>query len=112
MNLPAPVAAYFEADGRADEAALIAAFAERAVVADEGATMHGRAAIGAWWRAAKAKYGAVAVPVAQAATAEGVRVEARVSGRFPGSPVTLAFSFRLDGAAIAALDIGAAEPRA
>ncbi len=112
MNLPAPVAAYFEADARADETALIAAFTEHAVVADEGATMRGRAAIGAWWRAAKAKYGAVAVPLEWSETAVGPRVEARVSGRFPGSPVTLAFSFRLDGAAIAALDIGAAEPRA
>ena len=35
------------------------------------------------------------------------RVRAKVTGQFPGSPVTLTFAFRLKGDQITTLDIGA-----
>ncbi|MBM9594514.1 nuclear transport factor 2 family protein [Roseitranquillus sediminis] len=106
MNLPAPVETYFEADQRQDGDALVSAFATDAVVRDEGAEHHGAAAIRAWWLAAKQKYHHIAEPLEMADTDEGVRVRARVSGRFPNSPAMLTFSFALAGDRIAGLEIG------
>lgn len=106
MQLPKAIETYFAAvrDGDADR--LATAFAPDAVVRDEGAVHAGRDAITAWQRAAQANYDAVAEPI-EAAEAHGdVVVRANVSGRFQGSPIVLAFTFRLRDDAIAALEIG------
>jgi hypothetical protein len=107
MNLPSAIQAYFAADNRNDGAALIRAFAPDAVVHDEGQSHAGPYAIEAWWRKVKARYQHVIVPL-EGVEKDGVtRVRARVSGRFPGSPVTLTFAFRLDREQITGLEIGA-----
>jgi ketosteroid isomerase-like protein len=106
MQLSPPILTYFEAERRHDADVLATAFAEDAVVRDEGAEHAGPAAIRAWWRAAKAKYRHVAEPL-DAAEADGrTVVRARVSGDFPGSPATLTFAFTLAGERIARLEIG------
>lgn len=107
MALPSPIQAYFEADIARDSGALVRAFAPDAVVKDEGRTHVGRAAIDAWWRAAKAKYEHAAEPLEFDAQDDVTRVRAKVTGRFPGSPAMLTFAFRLAGDRIAALEIGA-----
>lgn len=107
MTLPAPIEAYFDADGRGDAEALIQAFAPDAVVHDEGASHVGRAAIGAWWRAAKAKYRHVIAPLGMVEKDGIAEIRAEVTGDFPGSPATLTFAFRLQGDGIAGLEIGA-----
>ena len=56
MQLSPPIATYFEADQRHDGDAIVAAFADDAVVRDEGAEHAGPTAIRAWWQAAKARY--------------------------------------------------------
>ncbi|MBX3505489.1 MAG: nuclear transport factor 2 family protein [Parvibaculum sp.] len=106
MQLPLPIRTYFEADRGSDSAALAAVFAEDAVVKDEGETHRGRAAIEAWWRAAKVKYRHMAEPLELREEEGGPKVRARVTGDFPGSPVLLTFSFRLAGGKIGALEIG------
>src|SRR5690349_1005343 len=95
MNLPPQIHAYFDADRRADEAALIQAFAADAVVVDDGHTHIGRAAIGAWWRGSQAKYQPAVELVDARLDGDADVVRGRVSGNFPGSPVVLTFSFRL-----------------
>ncbi|MFP5512341.1 MAG: nuclear transport factor 2 family protein [Alphaproteobacteria bacterium] len=85
--------------------ALIDAFAPDAIVKDEGGTYAGREAIGAWWRAAKAKYRHVIEPLEVTESGDIANVFAKVTGTFPGSPVTMSFAFRVDGGRIAGLEI-------
>ena len=63
LNLPEPIAAYFEADVR-DGDAVALCFTRGAVVKDEGQTHTGAAAIKAWKTAAAAKYSYTSVPFA------------------------------------------------
>lgn len=107
MKLPPPIQAYFTADTNEDVPALTETFAPDAVVRDEGGSHAGRAAIAAWWRAAKDKYRYVAAPLDADAQGDTIRVRAQVTGDFPGSPAILTFAFRLTDRAIAELEIGA-----
>jgi len=106
MNLPSPIQAYFGADKSNDGEALIRAFAPEAVVNDEGRSHTGRRAIDAWWRDVKAKYQHVAEPLEVVEEHDVTKVRARVTGQFPGSPVTLTFAFQLEGSQITGLEIG------
>ena len=107
MNLSSPIQTYFDADRSNDGEALIRAFAFNAVVSDEGHSYTGHQAIDAWWRDAKAKYQHIAEPLEVAEEEGATKVRARVTGQFPGSPVTLTFAFRLDDGQITKLEIGA-----
>ncbi|BDG74306.1 nuclear transport factor 2 family protein [Roseomonas fluvialis] len=107
MHLPLPIQRYFDADDRNDCEALLMAFAPDAVVTDEGRTHTGRQAIEAWWRDAKARAQHRNEPIAAVETGDTTEVRARVSGQFPGSPVTLTFAFLLKGGRIAGLEIRA-----
>lgn len=106
MILPDPIAAYFDADTNADEDAITQCFADDAVVEDEGARHIGPAAIGAWWRAAKRRYSHFIEPLDVAEQDGLVVVRCKVSGNFPGSPITLPFAFSLAGDRIRSLAIG------
>ncbi|MEP0708732.1 MAG: nuclear transport factor 2 family protein [Parvibaculum sp.] len=103
--MPSPIQAYFDADKTDDLQALTGAFASHAVVRDEGKTYAGKEAIEAWWRAAKAKYQSVVEPLGLDEQNEAIKVRARVSGNFPGSPATLTFAFKLAGDRIEELEI-------
>ena len=102
MNLHPSIRAYFDARN----ATPLEAFTPEAVVADEGHQHVGHAAIDVWWRDVKAKYQAVAEPLEVTAKDDTDEVRAEVTGRFPGSPITLTFAFRMKGDRIAALRIG------
>jgi len=105
MELPSPIRAYFAADDRGDGEALVQTFAPDASVDDEGRSHAGPPEIRAWWRGAKAKYQHVVEPADMFREADVTKVRAKVTGQFPGSPVTLTFAFRLEGHQIAALAI-------
>jgi hypothetical protein len=107
MNLPSSIQTYFDADKNNDGEALVDAFVPDAVVKDEGHSHAGRHGIDAWWRAAKAKYQHVIEPLDIGKKDDVTKVRAKVTGKFPGSPVTLKFAFRLKGDQIAGLEIGA-----
>lgn len=102
MNLHPSIRAYFDADATTP----LHAFAPDAVVADEGHRHVGHAAIDAWWRAAQATYQAVAEPLDMKEKGDAHEVRARVTGQFPGSPITLTFAFRMEDDRIATLEIG------
>jgi hypothetical protein len=104
LNLPEPIAAYFDADQR-DSAAVARCFTERATVEDEGQSHSGHAAIEAWKTAASRKYSYTCEPLAQAHKEGRTIVKTRLAGNFPGSPVDLQFVFRLERGKIAHLEI-------
>ena len=106
MNLPSSIQTYFDADKSHNGEGLIHAFAPDAVVNDEGQSYVGHQAIDAWWREVKAKYEHVIEPLEISEKDDITRVRARVTGQFPGSPVTRTFAFRLKGEQIMGLDIG------
>jgi hypothetical protein len=99
MNLPKPVAAYFAADVCPE------CFAPDAVVRDEGKTHQGRAAIQQWQEASAQAYQATNEPVSAESKDGKLIVTSRVSGNFPGSPVNLAFAFRVVEDQIVELEI-------
>ena len=107
MQLPETIQAFFEADRNNDCEALVECFAPDATVHDEGRSHSGHHAIGNWWEQSKARYRHMAEPFEASTDEHGIRVRARVSGEFPGSPAILVFAFRLSGKKIAALEIGA-----
>jgi hypothetical protein len=104
LKLPEPIAAYFEADMR-DSDAVARCFTKDAVVKDEGQTHAGVAAIKAWKTAASAKYSYTSVPFAVEDEHGRCVVSSRLTGNFPGSPVDLRFSFRLERGKITSLEI-------
>jgi hypothetical protein len=107
MKLPPPIKTYFDADQTVDGSPPTAAFADDAKVRDDGETHVGHTAISTWWRAYKAKYNARSEPREVSQTGDLATIRAEVSGDFPGSPTMLTFRFKLAGARIAALEIGA-----
>jgi hypothetical protein len=105
INLPKPIAAYFAADKAQDAEALAQCFAVDGVVHDEGGAFTGTAAIEQWNSEARAKYHHTVVPLSATARDGAIVVLGRVAGEFPGSPVDLQHTFRLDGEKIASLEI-------
>jgi hypothetical protein len=104
LNLPDPIAAYFEADKR-DGESVARCFTDQAVVKDEGATHVGPAAIKAWKTAASAKYSYSSEPFAVEQKDSQYIVSSRLTGSFPGSPVDVRFIFRFERGKIAFLEI-------
>lgn len=104
LNLPGPIAAYFDADKR-DGEAVARCFTEHAVVKDEGHSFHGRAAIQAWKTEASTKYQYTSELFGCENQEGRFVVTNRLTGNFPGSPATLRFFFGLDGDKVASLEI-------
>lgn len=104
LNLPEPIAAYFEAD-RKDPDAVARCFTAQATVTDENRTHIGVDAIRAWKAESSAAYTYTSEPRA-VELKDGVHlVTSHVAGNFPGSPVDLRYRFRLERGRIASLEI-------
>lgn len=104
LKLPEPIATYFETD-KHDGEAIAQCFAAQATVKDEGRTHCGRAAIKAWKTETSAKYSYTSEPIGVEQRGDDYVVTSRLTGTFPGSPVNLRFTFRLEGDKIAFLEI-------
>lgn len=102
--LPAPLTEYFANETRSPEE-LARCFADDAVVIDEHHQHRGRTAIVAWNAANRAKYGFTSEPLTSVCEGDVVIVSAKVSGSFPGSPVTLRYHFTIKGGLITQLEI-------
>jgi hypothetical protein len=90
----------------ADASALKQCVTDNAVVRDENQTHQGHDAIRAWLREARRKYADHVEPPDVVRHDATVKVRAKVSGNFPGSPVELDHVFRLTGGRIELLEIG------
>ncbi len=104
LNLPKPIADYFNSDG-VDGEAVSQCFTANAVVKDEGHTHNGRAAIKKWKMDASKKYQYTCEPLACEEKEGKTVVTCHLVGNFPGSPVDLRFFFKLEGDKIASLEV-------
>jgi hypothetical protein len=104
VALPQPIAAYFAADNEGSEA-VAQCFTATAVVKDEGHAHHGRVAIQQWKADVSTRYQYTSEPLACEQKDGKVVVTCRLTGNFPGSPVSLRFLFGLEGDQIASLEI-------
>jgi hypothetical protein len=105
MKLPPLVTDFVKAKNRRDSDAVVACFAEDAIVQDEGQEMHGLPAIKEWSDKSFEKYQFDIAPTGIAETDENTVLTATLTGNFPGSPVSLDFNFVIKGEKIAALSI-------
>jgi hypothetical protein len=83
-----------------------AAFSEDATVHDEGGDNHGLAAIRAWMKETIEKYNYQADPLDSSRAGRKAVVLVSLRGTFPGSPITLPYTFTLEGQKISRLEIG------
>ena len=104
-DLPPPIAAYVEANARLDLDAMLAPFAQDAVVLDDGGRHEGKEALAAWIQAATLDNKAVFAPDAWREEDGLVVVEGLTRGDFKGSPIRFTFRFTLVDGAIAAVEI-------
>lgn len=104
LNLPEPIAAYFEAD-RQDAQAVARCFTKDGMVLDEGHTHSGLAAIEAWKTASTSQYTYTVKPHTLETQGRSYLVTGQVSGNFPGSPLDLRYRFTLERGKIASLEI-------
>jgi hypothetical protein len=104
LNLPEPIAAYFDADGQ-DGRAVSRCFTPDGRVLDEGQTHAGTAAIEAWKAGASSAYSYTTTPFKLDGRDGTYVVTAHVAGNFPGSPVDLRYLFTLQRGKIATLEI-------
>jgi hypothetical protein len=103
--LPPPVDLYVKIENSGDVEALSECFASDATVRDEGHTYEGLAAIKEWKSDTKTKYNHTVVPLEVAHRDGKTVLKAKLSGSFPGSPVTLEFNFVLKDGKIVSLEI-------
>jgi len=105
IQLPPPVDLYVRIENSGDVEALSECFASNATVRDEGHIYEGLAAITEWKADTKSKYNHTVVPL-EVVDRDGKTVlKAKLTGSFPGSPVTLEFGFVLKDGKIASLEI-------
>jgi hypothetical protein len=105
VELPAPIAGYIAAETAGETEGLGQFFADSAVVLDEGRTIKGLAAIKQWKAETKRKYHHTVAPLRSVQKDDTTTVTCRLTGDFPGSPVDLDFTFRVENDKITSLEI-------
>lgn len=105
IDLPKPVADYFDADRGSRTGAFADCFTADAVVRDDGHTHIGRDAICRWKDEYSARFTSTAEPFSISSEDGRGVVASHVAGDFPGSPIDLRYFFTLDGEKIADLEI-------
>lgn len=105
LKLPTIIKKYIKASNEADLKAFIACFANTAAVSDEGEALIGHEAISKWFTKTRAKYQFKSKPIGIKNENEKIILIAKVSGSFPGSPVTLDYHFKIESGLIKDLKI-------
>ncbi|HEX8112847.1 MAG TPA: nuclear transport factor 2 family protein [Kofleriaceae bacterium] len=104
-NLEPSIAQYIEGVNAFDADLAATGFAVDAVVHDEGRDHAGLAAIRAWIQDANTRYSTQIAIDTLTQQGDATVVHATISGRFPGSPLPLRFSFQLHAGRIQRLEI-------
>jgi ketosteroid isomerase-like protein len=106
LTLPQPVINYLAAVEAKDTDMLALCFADDALVHDEGRDYHGLDAIRSWKQETHRKYKYVMEPLEASVSGKTVKLRARLTGDFPGSPIDLDYKFTLAQDKITSLEIG------
>ena len=88
-----------------DVDAILACFSDEATVRDENETVHGKSVIKGWIAKTIEKYAFHFEPLRIHQDDNEATVSVKVSGTFPGSPVTLDYSFTITDDKISSLCI-------
>ena len=105
FGLPRPVAVYLAAVKAKDTEMLALCFADDARVHDENSDYRGLDAIRAWKQETDAKYRYVMDLLDASVSENTVKLRARLTGDFPGSPIELDYTFMLANDKISSLEI-------
>jgi ketosteroid isomerase-like protein len=105
LVLAHPLDSYFDAKNKHDAGAMLACFAEDAIVVDEHRDQRGRPAIREWIEDTTRKYRMTADPIDTREHDGKTVVTCLLSGDFTGSPAKLRYAFTLSEAKIARLEI-------
>jgi len=105
LHLPKAIEVFYASENAHDADALGECFAPDAFVADERRTMRGISAIKAWRLETEKKYQHKVEPIGIAERDGKTIVTSKLSGNFPGSPITVDFVFKLESGKIASLEI-------
>jgi SnoaL-like domain len=105
IQLPDPIDRYVQIANSGKAEAVSECFAPDATVYDEGQTYEGVTAIKNWMAATRKKYDHTVTPLELAERGNQSILKARLTGNFPGSPITVNFSFVLVDGKIRSLEI-------
>src|SRR6476469_957748 len=105
MNLPPVIQSYISASNAHDVEAIVACFADDAVVRDETAARQGKIDIGRWATETIQKYKFRFKPLSANEHGAKTILGMEVSGSFPGSPITLDYHFTIANDTIQSLII-------
>ena len=100
-----PVEAYFEGRNSRDLARALSGFSETAVVHDESRIHRGLQEIRVWMTETMSAYDDRSEVLNVETDGDTFIATARVSGNFPGSPITLRYRFATDRGLISSLEI-------
>ncbi|RXR07443.1 nuclear transport factor 2 family protein [Pseudoxanthomonas composti] len=106
LTLPEPIVAYFLADTQGPDE-LARCFTPQGSVRDKGQNHIGRDAIKAWKAETETLYTYTNDPFAMTLVDGKHVVRSHVAGSFPGSPIDMTLSFRLECGLVASLEISA-----
>lgn len=105
IQLPPPIARYVQLENAGETETLSTCFAPNAIVRDESRTYEGLAAITAWKAETTRKYHHTLTPLDVAQQQGKTVLTARLTGDFPGSPLTVHFDFVLEAGKILSLEM-------
>ncbi len=106
LSLPKIIETYVQASNNGELDTMISCFSRDAVVHDEGETHTGHTDIGDWLVSTRSKYDFKSEPLGFEGNNTSMRLSAKVSGNFPGSPVVLNYHFVVKTDLIQSLRIG------
>ena len=104
-ELPQIITAYLTASNAHDVEAILACFSDSATVRDENETLHGKQAIKGWIVKTVSKYNFRFEPLEIHQDEDEATVTIKVSGTFPGTPITLDFCFTTHDGKISSLSV-------
>jgi hypothetical protein len=95
LKLPKILETYIQASNDSDLQNFISCFSETATVYDEGETRRGHSEIKKWFNKTRSQYQFKSEPLEFEESGEHIVLKAKVSGTFPGSPVTLSYQLQI-----------------
>ena len=95
-KIPKLIENYVQASNSRNLKSFLQCFTEDATVLDEGKTLQGKKAIENWFHQTREKYKFTTEPISVEDQKNAMILTAKVTGDFPGSPVTLKYRLEIN----------------